>query len=141
MDKRIQPRDYFGEIILQNETGQPNADFVSAGSLRVARRFLADFFGDQSLPESPVELCRESCDRFRKLAWHYKAIRAESSHDVVSIVDHVVELCSNAVKCVDNPMDFIRYIHKNAEDLGVTRRDLIDNALWRAFAREEGKRT
>lgn len=122
---------------MQNQTEQPNANFVSAGSLRVARRFLADFFDDPSLPQSPVELCREACDRFRELERHYKAVRAESSHDVVSIVDHVVELCSNAVKCVDNPKNFIRYIHENAEDLGVTRRDLIDHALWGDFAREE----
>lgn len=117
----------------QTETSQtetPHPDTVSPGSLRVARRFLIDFLADPSLPDSLLSLCDEVCARFQNIESHLKSIHSGVAPSSRPIVDHAIALLSNALKCADTPPAFIRYIHQNAEDLGVTRRDLIDHQLW-----------
>lgn len=113
------------------ETSQTETpDTVSPGSLRVARRFLIDFLTDPSLPDSLLSLCDEACARFQNIESHLKSIHTDVAPSSRPIVDHAIALLANALKCADKPPAFIRYIHQNAEDLGVTRRDLIDHQLW-----------
>lgn len=117
----------------QTETSQtetPHPDTVSPGSLRVARRFLIDILAVPSLPDSLLSLCDEACARFQNIESHLKSIHSGVAPSSRPIVDHAIALLSNALKCADTPPAFIRYIHQNAEDLGVTRRDLIDHQLW-----------
>lgn len=119
-----------GETTLPSQPETSHPDTVSPGSLRVARRFLIDFLADPSLPDSLLPLCDEVCARFQNIESHLKSIHTDVATSSRPIVDHAIALLAHALKCADTPPAFIRYIHQNAEDLGVTRRDLIDHQLW-----------
>lgn len=107
-----------------------NARNVSPGSLRVAHRFLAEFFDDGDLPLAPELLCSESCERFRALEQYHESIRNNAENEMRPVLIHAIELWRRALRHPGAPADFISFIHQTAEDLGVTRQDCIRRRIW-----------
>lgn len=115
---------------MEGSHNNPDERKVSAGSLRVAHRFLAEFFGDSDLPRASDLLCNESCKRFRALEQYHESIRNCAENETRPILIHAVELWRRALRHAGAPADFISFIHQTAEDLGVTRQDCIRRRIW-----------
>lgn len=98
---------------------------VSPGALRVARRFLIRFFDNANFPEDPDGFVLEAVNAFQALAHHLECHLDKAPKQAVPIIVHALERIRTCLSLKSHQGDFVRFIHQNAEDLGVLRADLV----------------
>ena len=103
------------------ELTQPSTP--SNGAIRAARRYLEEYFG-HPMPQDLPDLLQTATTLFTAQKEKLENALPLSSGASHPAIRHSLDLIRGALRASSQPVDFIKYINLNPENLGVAKSDL-----------------